>query len=275
MGEGVQGLLPESFPRVAGIEYLVSWQRPDLREKLGDVVKVCREIPDLEVPDFLQRGDVKTVVSTGTGLSRNRNIALCSADAEICLLADDDMHYSVSQLESVIEAFAGNADADLVAFRYDGDQKLYPDYEFDLQSPPKGWYISSVEIAFRLEKIRALNLYFDTEVGLGAKRYCSGEEELWLYELLQRGVHGIFLPITIGRHRGLSTGVRKASESRVLLAQGYVAGRTRMPWAPLRLAKKAYRVWRSSGRAMIINYWWLLQGWFEGLRFRHNCRRKW
>lgn len=272
--DGVQGLLPEAFPEVEGVGYLVSWQRPDLHGCLGGRVVRAREIDDMDMPALLRRKDFDVYVSATGGLSVNRNIAISKATAPLCLIADDDMSYTAPRLLSVIDAFASRPAMQVAAFSFEGDDKSYPGEEFDLRTPPRGWYVSSVELAFRRTDVRNSGVEFDDEVGLGAPRYGSGEEELWLHYLLQAGLQGRFVPQVIGRHRGLSTGVRKASDPGVLLAQGFVMGSKGTPLAPLRLAVKACRVWRATGRSLCYCLCRLLQGWVEGCLRRHRRRRK-
>lgn len=270
LGEGVQGLMPELLPPVEGVEYIVSWQRPDLASVLGRDIEEASCVEGLEVPELLSRKDFKVYVSASKGLSMNRNIAISKAASPLCLIADDDMGYTPARLRGVIEAFACRPDADILAFRYEGDDKYYPEEEFDLKFPLKGWYVSSVEIAFRRKSVIKSGVIFDCNLGLGAPRYGSGEEELWLYDALQAGLKGCFVPLLIGRHRGLSTGVRNAASPSVLRAQGYVQGCKRTSLAPLRLMLKACRVWRLTGRSVLYCYGKLIQGWVEGLRRRQS-----
>lgn len=273
MADGVQGLLPEAFPKLEGVRYVVAWQRPDLRPVIGEQVLDARQLDSVELPDFLIRDDVRIFVSATQGLSVNRNIALQCAQAPVCLISDDDMSYTRSRLEEVIRAFDVRPDMDVCAFCYDGGEKVYPDAEFDLHCPPRGWYVSSVELAFRRCRIIDAGIWFSEEVGLGAPRYGSGEEDLWLYDALQGGMKALYIPTVIGRHRGLPTGVRKASDASILLAQGYVHGCKATSLAPMRLGLKAFRVWRSAGGFWLRNWWLLCQGWVEGLRARHRRKR--
>ena len=61
-----------------------------------------------------------TMITTKTrGVGLNRNIALMASDADILLLADDDIVYNDDMPEMVIKAFEKNSDADVVIFSVD------------------------------------------------------------------------------------------------------------------------------------------------------------
>ncbi len=61
-----------------------------------------------------------TMITTNTmGVGLNRNIALMASQAEIILLADDDLVYNDDMPEKVIDAFMKNPDADVLIFSID------------------------------------------------------------------------------------------------------------------------------------------------------------
>ena len=93
------------IPRREDVCYLVSWQLCDAR--------------DAQVPESLERDDVRVVRLEGRGLSRNRNHAIDNAQGEICLIADDDLEYYGCNLGRVIECFEHNQQLDIATFRYD------------------------------------------------------------------------------------------------------------------------------------------------------------
>ena len=100
------------MPRREDVGYLVSWQLRDAR--------------DAQVPESLERDDVRVVRLEGRGLSRNRNHAIDNAQGEICLIADDDLKYYACNLGKVIECFEHNQQLDFATFRYDSaaDKKI-------------------------------------------------------------------------------------------------------------------------------------------------------
>ena len=64
-------------------------------------------------------GKVRMITTDTQGVGLNRNIALMASDADILLLADDDMIYNDDMPEKVVEAFEKNPDADVIIFSID------------------------------------------------------------------------------------------------------------------------------------------------------------
>lgn len=223
---GIRRIAEAGHPRIPGVEYIVSWQ-------LGD--------SEGNIPEDLQRDDFRILLSDSRGLSRNRNITLDAASAPICLIADDDLKYNHDVFRKIIDVFKADPQLDIAAFRYSGgDRKHYPDHEFDLRRPPKGYYITSFELAFRRKRIAASGIRFDLRFGIGAQ-FPSGEENVWLHQLLQAGMKGKFFPITIANHEALTTGSRLGADPQFIRTKGAVM-RILFPrtW-PLRLLTHALR----------------------------------
>lgn len=226
---GIRRIAEASHPRIPGVEYIVSWQ-------LGD--------SDGNIPEALQRDDFRILLSDTRGLSRNRNIAIDAATATICLIADDDLSYDPDAFRNIIDVFKADPQLDIAAFRYSGsDSKHYPEHEFDLRRPPKGYYITSFELAFRRKRIAASGIRFDLRFGIGAE-FPSGEENIWLHQLLQADMKGKFFPITIANHEALTTGSRLGADPEFIRTKGAVM-RILFPrsW-PLRLLTHAIRNFR-------------------------------
>lgn len=211
------------LPQVEGVRYIVSWQEH------GNVPEHFNR-PDLEV----HRLDLK-------GLSNNRNNAFAHSQADICLIADDDLKYTAGQLQAVIKTFEDNPDLDIAAFRYEGaDAKAYPFAETPLFPYPKGYFASSIELAMR----RGLGLRFDPRFGLGGELFTLGEEDVMLLEARRRGLNCRFFPIVITRHEGLTTGLRRMTDPKALAGTGAVISLLYPRTFLLRIPLKAWRMWR-------------------------------
>lgn len=193
--EGLQRVAKASHPRVEGVEYLVSIQDPE-------------EGKEYTAPKELERDDFKLFVSLTKGLSVNRNIALSQASAPLLLISDDDADYTVEGLKAVVNAFRDNPDADIITFKYASvsSSKPYPDKSMSLANPPKGYFVSSIEIAMRRKSVQG-KIWFNENFGIGAT-FPSGEEDLFLKDCLDRGLNGIFVPETIVRHDSPTTSER-------------------------------------------------------------------
>lgn len=252
--EGLLRVARAGHPVVPGVEYIVSWQIPggcDIGPGPGGAI-----------PEPLRRPDFRIFPTLSRGLSRNRNLALGHASAPLCLLADDDLAYTAPGLLGVIDIFRRNPDTDIAAFRFEGgDGKRYPSFSFDLRNPPRGYYISSVELAFRLAPVRHAAIPFDERFGIGAP-FPSGEEDVWIGSLLRSGLRGRFFPHTVARHEGDTTGVRNGGDPLFIATKGAVF-RLLFPrtW-PLRMATHTLRAAVAAPRSALP----MLRSWLRGAR---------
>lgn len=232
--EGINRVAKMDLPEVDGVKYLVSWQTDEFQ---------------LLLPDELHRKDLRIYTTTSTGLSNNRNHALKKASGDICLIADDDLMYTAEQLKAVINTFDKNPNIDIALFKYSGDDnKQYPDYEFNLKKEPKGYYITSFEIAFRRNSIPS-TLKFDSRLGVGTSMP-AGEEAIFIHQALKGGLTCRFFPITITHHSKLTTGSRKPTPG-VLQANGVIVAAKYGVLGMLRLPIIAWRLSRQ-GNAKIF-----------------------
>ena len=192
--EGLQRVASASHPRLEGVEYLVCFQNADSEE--------------VTLPEKLGREDFKLIITNTKGLSINRNIALSQATAHLLLISDDDADYTEEGLKTVIDSFRENPESDIISFQYDSTttRKFYPNESVSLVHPPKGYFISSIEIAMRRDSVQG-KIWFNENFGIGAK-FPSGEEDVFLRDCLNRGLNGIFIPKTIVRHDGTTTSGR-------------------------------------------------------------------
>lgn len=244
--EGIRRVADAGHPRLDGVEYLVCWQLPDA---------------DYPVPAELMREDFTILKHASRGLSRNRNFALASASAPYCLIADDDVVYNPQQLPEIIAVFDRDPQLAVATFEYSGsDAKHYPDRRFDLRRAPKGYYVSSIEIAFRHKPIVDADIRFNENFGIGA-RFPSGEEDIWLHDALKNGLKGEFFPIVIANHNGISTGVRSEGSKQAIVTKGAVFRHThRFSW-PLRMLAHAWRNLLSDNSISTFPY---LKLWLNG-----------
>lgn len=139
-----------------------------------------------EVDQFEWNGHAVTYLNFAErGGSRNRNNALLRADADICLLADDDMVYHDNYVQTVQEAFAVHPDADVIIFNI---QEPTPTRYITPKAVRVSWrnYLryGAVRIAFRLQPIRENGIFFNLCFGPGTDRQ-FGEDSLFLTSCLR------------------------------------------------------------------------------------------
>ncbi len=160
------------------------------------------------VPPDLQRSDVIISQIRGRGISRNRNNALDLADGDVALLADDDVRFTPENIKVIREAFMNYSRVDVACFKIatpDGEEE-YKDYSPDefILNEANGHYISSLEIAFRLDKVRNKGIRFDERFGLGSPLIQYGEEAVFIHDCIQAGLVVRYIPRYVVEHPFMS-----------------------------------------------------------------------
>ena len=233
--DGLQRVAQMTLPPVEGVRYRICMQNPD-----------CAAV---ELPEALRRPDVDFFQHPTRGLSVNRNVALDRAEADIILIADDDLHYTAEGLRAVIDTFAADPTLDFATFEYSGpDGKTYPEQSCNLSEPlPRGYYITSFELAIRRSSLPA-SLRFFIFMGIGNTFYTCGEENSFLLLIIRNGLKGKFFPIEICQHPGLTSGSRRPIPGSLRSIGGYIwlEHSNRSPFqrfilAPLRILRRSAR----------------------------------
>ncbi|MDE7472267.1 MAG: glycosyltransferase [Muribaculaceae bacterium] len=254
--DGIRRVAAMNLPRVEGVGYLVSWQDGGT-----------------EVPRELCREDVKVVNTPTTGLSNNRNEAFRASTAGLLLVADDDLEYTAEGLKQVIAVMESHLDIDFATFKHSGDDnKWFPDYEFDLSTVVRNYYVTSFELAVRRPMVEGERaVVFDPQFGLGAPRFQACEEELFVMDAIRAGYRGRFFPIEIVLHHGLTTGYKPMTRG-VLEAQGAHIGE-RYPWwsALPRIGVVSWRHYRAQRYSLLPAMLALASGWRAGRRENPNA----
>lgn len=229
-----------NLPEVDGVEYVVSWQQHE----------------DAPIPGKLQsRHDIKIYRFEQKGLSNNRNNALMKATGDICLIADDDLIYTESQLKAVKAAFQNHPEIDLAVFQYTGPyhRKTYPTTELSLVKVPRYFHPVNFEMAFRRKAaFTDRPLRFNLHFGPGAQVLTAGEDDILFLTARRLGLNCRFFPITITTHNDMPTGGRKVTDPGVLRTNGAIIALTHPITFPARLPVNAWRI-KKSGRAGFWN----------------------
>lgn len=246
--EGLRRVAEMALPRIAGAGWIIS----------------CQSEPTV-IPPQLSRDDIEVYFTPTRGLSKNRNHALSKSRASYCLIADDDLIFTTEGLETVIRTLDARPEVDVATFRCDFPfKKVYPDTETDLPATARGYYVTSYEIALRLESVRRIGLRFCEIMGIGADRFQSGEEYILLRDARKAGLHCRFFPFTIVCHPGIPTGRRLNPGKGAIEADGVViALQYKLTLLP-RLMLKAFR----TGGNPLRNFHYLLQGAVYALRHK-------
>lgn len=163
------------------------------------IVNQCKDV-DHEVPEYLNFYE--------RGLSKSRNRCLENAQADFCLITDNDTYLNDKAISIIEEAFLDYPDADVLTFQVETPEgELYKSYKekffwHDKLSLAK---VSSVEIAFRRKSILHNNIKFDEDFGLGSY-YPTSEEYIFLVDALNKGLKIGYVPEVIVYHPKESSG---------------------------------------------------------------------
>ena len=190
----------------ADIAYLVSCQ----------YMEECPKVP----AELACRDDVRVVFLKGRGLSNNRNYALQHAVNDVVLIADDDCRYTLAGLKQVIATYEVHPEVDIALFKVDGMSKYYPASQcrYQMEDFQGSYSVASVEMSLRRSSLRGV--HFDEYFGLGSDRLASGEEQVFLYDALQKGLRIEFFPVLIGQTPGGTTGELFLQDEKVQYSKG-------------------------------------------------------
>lgn len=134
------------------------------------------------------------------GVGKSRNTAIMESDADICLIADDDIEYVENYEKIILNEFNKNPKADAIIFNIDilrpngfqkgnnKNQKINK-LNFMKHGGPK--------IAFKRKKILRENISFSLLFGGGAK-YGSGEDSLFIKQMVDAGLNVYSVESKIG-----------------------------------------------------------------------------
>lgn len=132
------------------------------------------------------------------GLSKSRNMAIRNATSELCLIADDDEWFEDDAHINITQAFQEYPKADIITFLVEGSHSFNKPYA---QHATEVGYIkamqtSSVQIAFRLNRVVEKAIAFDELMGSGSG-HGGGEEIKFLFDSLHKGLKIQHVPVKI------------------------------------------------------------------------------
>ena len=165
----------------------------------GDLL-ICNQGPRVDFGAWQHGGARIRMVSTNTrGVGINRNIGLSYCDADICMLADEDMSYVDGYEDMVRDAYERHPDADVVIFNVRSLNPERPLSEVRTQKRANRFDLAQFGVtgaAAKVEALRRANIWFSPLFG-GGTRHGSGEDALFLQDLLKKGLRVYLSPETI------------------------------------------------------------------------------
>ena len=129
------------------------------------------------------------------GVGLNRNNALLRSDADICLLADDDIKYEKDYDKIVLNAFEKNPEADVILFNIysaDGTKRSDAKKKIRVRVRNCGKY-GGVRIAFRRMSVIKNAITFNQLFG-GGCMFSAGEDVIFVKTCIEKGLKVIAVP---------------------------------------------------------------------------------
>ena len=138
----------------------------------------------------------RMISTTERGLSRSRNMALANAKGDYCLICDDDELLYEGYTEKIECAYQKYPDADIICFKVIFQGKTYSPKAYRIGFL-RALRVSSVQMCLKLKSIKKAMVSFDVNFGSGTP-VGSGEENIFLYDCLKKGLKVYYVPIVIG-----------------------------------------------------------------------------
>lgn len=146
--------------------------------------------------DIHEEKKIKMISTTERGLSKSRNLAITNAKGNICLICDDDEILYQDYEKKIIDTYKRYPQADIICFKVLLKNKKYAEKVYRVGFL-RALKISSVQMTFKLSSIQKNNLKFDEGFGSGTF-LGSGEENIFIYDCLKKGLKVYYVPVVIG-----------------------------------------------------------------------------
>ncbi|MBU2526029.1 MAG: glycosyltransferase family 2 protein [Bacteroidetes bacterium] len=171
--------------------------------------------------------NVRVINRFETGLCKSRNVALRESQADICLIADDDLIYEPDLKRKILNAYARYPNADFISFQAknkNGDSyQNYP--KRGMHNPKSLKKTNSIVMSFTRKKYIEKSLFFNTYFGLNGL-FKGAEEYVFLRDALEKGFEMYHDNTFIVTHPDVSSGFLMGSDqsfvARTALARRYL-----------------------------------------------------
>lgn len=151
-----------------------------------------------EYQEFLQDGyKIRFYSFAERGVGLNRSSSLMRSQADICILADDDMVFHDGYADAVRDTFRHYCDADVVIFNLlEAGAESRVSKKAHSVNLLNYMNYGAARIAFRRKAVTYHGISFNLNFGGGASHQC-GEDTLFLRDCLKAGLKVIAVPISI------------------------------------------------------------------------------
>lgn len=218
------------------------------------VINQCDE--DGEYSYTYDGGRARVINTTQRGLTKSRNMAIRTSDADICLLCDDDECFSKEYAENILDGYKALPDADIIIFDMVNRPHAFGDNikelsYFDIMK------VSSWQISFRRERLLESGVLFDEDMGAGTEN--GAEEEFkFLSDCRKKGLKIYHYPAEIASVSQEKSTWRNAYDKKFFVNRGNTT-RYIMGFAPAVLYAFYYcltkgEICRETGRLKALGY---------------------
>lgn len=166
---------------------------------------ICNQCDEDKFEETTIDGHKIRMISTTTrGASVNRNLGILFADAEIVLLADDDIVYCDGYQEKICDAFDKYREAEVIIFNFTSTGvSQMSNYNKKIATSKRSF--GAPRIAYRNERLKSKGICFSYVFGPKGI-YSSGEDSLFVKQLNKAGLFVLRHTSVIGNiHYGEST----------------------------------------------------------------------
>lgn len=147
-----------------------------------------------------RKHDVLFISLPERGVGLSRNTALMRSTADIVVFADEDVTYVDGYEDIITQEFIANPKADIIAFNLPSTNPERPRIAINKAGRVRKYNslrYGAANLAVRLNSIRMKNVSFSLMFGGGAK-YSAGEDSLFIFECLGKGLRMYKTPKQIG-----------------------------------------------------------------------------
>lgn len=166
----------------------------------SDVVFANQDDRHEYIEEIINGNLVKMITTPFRGVGKNRNEAILYSSGDILMFSDDDMIYNDGYENGVLEAFEKLPDADMIIFHCSTSSRRGTP-EINKISRVRLWNFmryGTVGFVIKKESLLKSNVSFSLLFGGGA-RYCGGEDNLFLREMLREKIKVYSYPYTIAK----------------------------------------------------------------------------
>lgn len=207
------------------IEVLISTMnlkdQQDLLKKMNvDGSVIINQTKNKSLTD-IETGKNKLFSYEEKGLSKSRNKAIEHSNADICIIADDDLRYEDDYEKIVEEGYIKYPDADIIVFYVDNvddskKRRVRREGKINLLTSMK---VQSVQMTLKRKSIIKNKIKFNENFGAGTELY-SGEENIFLKDCLKKKLKIYYIPKKIATIQDNNSTWMKGYDKQYFMAKG-------------------------------------------------------